>query len=75
MLGSEEKIAALAVEVRADAGFVGVAEEAVQDRGFVEARDYEAADVREQGDEDCCLWLLGLEVRLVGAVEAVWSLV
>ena len=75
MLGSEEKIAALAVEVRADAGFVGVAEEAVQDGRFVETRYDEAADVGEQGDEDCCWGLLGLEVRLVGAVEAVWSLV
>lgn len=75
MFGGKEEVAAFAIEVRADAGFVGVAEEAVQDWGFVEPRNYEAADVREQGDEDCCLWLLGLEVRLVGAVEAVWSLV
>ena len=63
MFSSEEEIAAFAVEVWRYAGFVGVAEEAVQDRRFVEAGYDEAADVGEEGDEDCWLLLvLGLEV-------------
>jgi hypothetical protein len=62
VLSREEEVAALAVEVWADARFVRVAKEAVQDWRFVEPGDYEAADVGEQGDEDCCLSLLGLKV-------------
>jgi hypothetical protein len=62
VLSREEEVAALAVEVWADAGFVGVAEEAVEDWRFVETGDYEAADVGEEGDEDCCWGLLGLQV-------------
>ena len=61
MFSSEEKIAALAVEVWRDAGFVGVAEEAVQDGRFVETGYYEAADVGEEGDED---WLLVLGLKV-----------
>ena len=62
MLGGEEEVAALAVEVRRDAGFVGVAEEAVQDGRFVETSYYETADVGEEGDEDWLLLVLGLKV-------------
>ena len=62
MFSSEEEIPTLAVEVWRDAGFVGVAEEAVQDGRFVEAGDDEAADVGEEGDEDWLLLVLGLEV-------------
>ena len=64
MLSREEEIAALAVEVWLDAGFVGVAEEAVEDGRFVETGYDEAADVGEEGDEDWLLVvvLLGLEV-------------
>ena len=62
MFSSEEKIAALAVEVWRDTGFVGVAEEAVQDGRFVETSYYETADVGEEGDEDWLLLVLGLKV-------------
>lgn len=37
--------------MRRDAGFVIVAEETVQDGRFVEAGDYEATEVREEGNE------------------------
>lgn len=37
--------------MRRDAGFVVVAEETVQDGRLVEAGDYEAAEVGEEGDE------------------------
>ena len=75
MFSSEEEIAAFAVEVWRYAGFVGVAEEAVQDRRFVEAGYDEAADVGEEGDEGWLLVMLGLELGLVRAVEAVCALV
>ena len=45
MLGGEEVVAALAVDVRQDTADVVVAKEAVQDRGFVESGDDKAADV------------------------------
>lgn len=51
MLGGEEVVAPLAVEVRQDAADVIVAEEAVQDGGFVEAGYGEAPDVGDEGDE------------------------
>lgn len=68
MLGGEEVIAALTLLQRRDAHVVGVAEEAVQDAGLVEAGNDEAADVGDQGDVG--RWL-GRAVVAVAAAAAV----
>ncbi|KAI7326871.1 hypothetical protein KC326_g128 [Hortaea werneckii] len=69
VLGREQVIAPLAVDVRHDSSHVVIAKEAMQDGRFIECGDNQATDIGNEGDEDGRRWV-GRCARAVRTVHA-----